>query len=452
MKHLKISAAMAIVLVVASGIVQAGVRTEGAELGQWTQDVEAARALAKAEGKYLFMNFTGSDWCHWCQMMDKHVFTQPGWQAWAKQNLAMAFVDRPKAKGLVPEQYRKRNKDLCKQYKVTGYPTFVILGPDGHEAGRLGTLRGGNDYNFVTNVIAVIVEDKISQYVTAEELAEYREAQKDKKAWEEANSACQAAFKRDFAVPYQTEFSRLEKLQAQLLEKGGDAWRKARESTPAGSRDQPIVFSDFGNGVATNGAAIGAWTSDYGAALKLAGETGRDMLIAFTGTRWCDWGNQMESNVFNTVEWMNFARDNFVLVYIDCPSEDAAYMPEKQLDRNAKVYKTYQMRGCPFYLLTDSTGKRYDAFGATTGIKPAEQVRMVELMLAKKNLDKWLSAEDFAAYREAVAAKQALDEKWRTDYDAFINRMDEDSETFEPIAEKRNRIFKKALETYLNGK
>ena len=34
---------------------------EGAELGKWTMDVTAAKALAKETGKPLFLNFTGSD-------------------------------------------------------------------------------------------------------------------------------------------------------------------------------------------------------------------------------------------------------------------------------------------------------------------------------------------------------------------------------------------------------
>ena len=44
------------------------------ELGEWTQDVEAAQELARKENKYTLLNFTGSDWCGWCKLMDEHVF------------------------------------------------------------------------------------------------------------------------------------------------------------------------------------------------------------------------------------------------------------------------------------------------------------------------------------------------------------------------------------------
>lgn len=87
------------------------VRTDGAALGEWTQDVEAARALAKEKGKYLFMNFTGSDWCGWCQLMEEHVFSQPGWKAFAEEHLALAFIDFPRDAARVPEKYRARNRD-----------------------------------------------------------------------------------------------------------------------------------------------------------------------------------------------------------------------------------------------------------------------------------------------------------------------------------------------------
>ena len=452
MKHTLITLALATAIYPLSVInCAAAVRTELPVLGEWNDSVDEVRALAKEKGKYLFMNFTGSDWCYWCKLMDEHVFSQPGWQAWAKENLALAKVDFPKDKSLVPEEWRARNKRLAKEYNVDGYPTFVIFAPDGHEAGRLGASRGGNDYNFITNVIAVIVEDKIADYVTPAELAEYREAQAEKAAWEAKNGAAQGKFRKDFAEPYQKASSDMEVENLVLLRKGTAAWRVAQKPNEA-AKDCDIAFSDFGAGVVTNGARFGAWTSSYGQAMKLAKETDKDLFIAFVGPKWCKWGNEMESNVFNTATWMNFAKDHFVLVYIDCPNEDDAYMPERQLTQSARLYKAYEMRGCPFYLLTDADGKRYDAFGATTGITPAEQIEMVETMLARKNLAKWLSAADYTAYTNLVSRKQALDAQWRKDYDKFIEQMDEHAEEFAPIAEKRNRIFTKALDAYLKMK
>ena len=420
------------------------------ELGEWTQDVAAAQELARKENKYTLLNFTGSDWCGWCKLMDEHVFSQPGWKNFAKQNLALAVVDTPKNAELVPEKFRQRNKDLKRKYKVTGFPTFVILGADGHLAGQTGAINHGDDYTFITNVIAVFVEDQMPKLVSAEELREYREAQDERAAWEAEKDRIQEQFKQKYAIPHQQVTDVIDKGKLSLIQKGRERWRKALVANEF-AKDVDIVFSDFGKGVITNGAAFGKWTTDYGAAMDLAKKSGRDMLLAFVGTNWCKWGNEMEKDVFNTMEWMNFAKEHFVQVYIDCPDEAGeANLPEWQLDRNAELYKAYQLRGCPFYILTDANGKRYDEFGATSRITPKEQIDAVELLLTRKHLKDWLSAEDFAMYTNIVARENVVRKEWRQNYDAFIDDIDELVERFQPIADKRNRIFEKAMRAYNN--
>ena len=39
----------------------------------WFVDYEKAKAKAQKEGKDLLLNFSGSDWCRWCILLDKEV-------------------------------------------------------------------------------------------------------------------------------------------------------------------------------------------------------------------------------------------------------------------------------------------------------------------------------------------------------------------------------------------
>lgn len=425
------------------------VRASGAQLGEWTQDVEAARALAKEQGKYLFMNFTGSDWCGWCKLMDEHVFSKQGWKDFASKHLALAFIDMPRDKTLVPEEYKARNRQLMKEYGVSGFPTFVVCGPDGHVAGRLGASRSGNDLNFVTNVVAVFVEDSLPELVSPQELAEYREAQQEKAEWEKENSAQQAAFKRDYATPWQQAGAVLDKQRAGILEKAAVKFREQVKPNPFAT-DAAVVFADAGKGVLTNGAAFGRWTSDFEAASALAGKSGKDLLIAFVGPGWCRWGDEMERDVFNTDEWMSYAKEHLVLVYVDCPNENGAetHLPGWLLERNVALYKRYAVAGCPTYVLADADGTRYDAFGAMPKANPKDQIAALEMMMARRRLHSLVSTEDSEAYAEATRKQHELNEQWRKDYDKFISETDEFIKRFEPIAEKRNRIFLKAMKAY----
>ena len=82
------------------------VPAEGAEAGAFLQDVDAARALAKEKGLPLLLDFTGSDWCGYCQWMDREVFSKDEWKAWAATGIVAAMIDFPadaaSARGHIP--------------------------------------------------------------------------------------------------------------------------------------------------------------------------------------------------------------------------------------------------------------------------------------------------------------------------------------------------------------
>lgn len=115
---------------------------DGATAGKWTMDFEAAKKLAAEKKLPILLDFSGSDWCGWCEVMEKNVFTKPEWAVYAKDNLVMVLLDFPNDKSLVPEKYVERNEALKTEYGVNGFPTFVVLDNDGKtELGRLGAGR-----------------------------------------------------------------------------------------------------------------------------------------------------------------------------------------------------------------------------------------------------------------------------------------------------------------------
>lgn len=121
----------------------------GAEPGLWTMDIDAARELAKAKNLPLLINFTGSDWCGWCKLMEEKVFSQETWKAYAKENAVLVWIDFPKDRAKLPAGMEGRNAGLAKTYGVRGYPTFVVLSPEGKEIGRLGASRDASPESFI---------------------------------------------------------------------------------------------------------------------------------------------------------------------------------------------------------------------------------------------------------------------------------------------------------------
>ena len=105
-------------------------------------DFEAAQVKAKAENKPMLLDFTGSDWCGWCIKLDKEVFGEAAFKDYAAAELVLVELDFPRGKGQSAE-LKAQNEALAKQYGVRGFPTILVLSPDGELIEKTGYQRGG---------------------------------------------------------------------------------------------------------------------------------------------------------------------------------------------------------------------------------------------------------------------------------------------------------------------
>lgn len=120
----------------------------------WTTDLAAAQARAKAEGKAVLLNFTGSDWCGWCIKLRRDVFLKPEFESYARTNLVLVEVDFPKRKELPPEMH-KANRRLAQQFQVQGYPTLILVDASGSKLGAVNYGNGGTR-TFIAEVEKVL--------------------------------------------------------------------------------------------------------------------------------------------------------------------------------------------------------------------------------------------------------------------------------------------------------
>lgn len=127
---------------VAAGSLALAPWTHAQNMPGWIDNQPKALAQAKTEKKLVLMDFTGSDWCPWCIKLDKEVFSTPEFKQYAKDNLVLVEVDFPRQKFINP-QTKQQNDALQTQYKVEGYPTVIVLDPEGKQVGSLGYEEGG---------------------------------------------------------------------------------------------------------------------------------------------------------------------------------------------------------------------------------------------------------------------------------------------------------------------
>ena len=110
---------------------------------EWLTDVPKAVAQAKAENKTVLLDFTGSDWCGWCIKFKNEAIEVPEFKDYAAKNLVLVELDFPVKKPQA-DDLKKANQALAAQYKIVGYPTFIVLNGNGKEIGRqVGYQPGG---------------------------------------------------------------------------------------------------------------------------------------------------------------------------------------------------------------------------------------------------------------------------------------------------------------------
>jgi thioredoxin-related protein len=103
----------------------------------------AALEQAKKEQKLVLLDFTGSDWCGWCQKLDAEVLGKPEFIDYAAKYLITVVVDFPMHHDLAPD-LKKANNNLKGKFEVTGYPTLVALSPEGKVVWKqAGYVEGG---------------------------------------------------------------------------------------------------------------------------------------------------------------------------------------------------------------------------------------------------------------------------------------------------------------------
>ena len=108
---------------------------------EWQTDIQAAREKAKSENKLVVVYFTGSDWCPWCQKLKSEALDRPEFADFARANLVLVEADFPRYKAM-PQLQHVANVELKKTYRVTGYPTLVVLNANGNEVKRIGYVAG----------------------------------------------------------------------------------------------------------------------------------------------------------------------------------------------------------------------------------------------------------------------------------------------------------------------
>lgn len=111
----------------------------------WLTSHPDALAQAKKDGKIILADFTGSDWCGFCQRLKRDVLDTADFKEWADKELVPLELDFPNGKQL-PADLAKQNQELKARFGVRGFPTIIFIGADEKEIGRVTGYRNKDDW------------------------------------------------------------------------------------------------------------------------------------------------------------------------------------------------------------------------------------------------------------------------------------------------------------------
>ncbi|MFK7909090.1 MAG: thioredoxin family protein [Akkermansiaceae bacterium] len=128
----------AIKLLLTTAVASLAISTAATAGAGWMTDIDAALAKAKSEKKDVLVEFTGSDWCPPCIMMDKKVFSKKKFTDGASKKFILVKIDIPnKDKAL-----KKKNSKVMRKYSVNGVPTVLLFnGEDSKEYHRFSAAQ-----------------------------------------------------------------------------------------------------------------------------------------------------------------------------------------------------------------------------------------------------------------------------------------------------------------------
>lgn len=119
-------------------------QAEGPQV-RWQTDFDAAVESARRQGKDVFINFSGSDWCYWCQRLEKEVFSKDAFWQEAADQFVFVLIDFPNDKSQQSDALQKQNEKLAQQFGVQGFPTIVLADATGEAYARTGYVEGGHE-------------------------------------------------------------------------------------------------------------------------------------------------------------------------------------------------------------------------------------------------------------------------------------------------------------------
>ena len=123
------------------------------------------------------------------------------------------------------------------------------------------------------------------------------------------------------------------------------------------------------------------FTDDFKAAKTEAAKANKKIVAVFSGSDWCYWCKELEKNYLSKPEFVNEAKKDFVLVFIDSP-QDKSVLSETGRKNNVKLTRDYMIKGFPTVKILDAEGHEIAESRPEGGVTPKGFAKRLRLLRA----------------------------------------------------------------------
>lgn len=103
------------------------------------------------------------------------------------------------------------------------------------------------------------------------------------------------------------------------------------------------------------------WMSNYQQGMQQAQQSGKPLLVLFTGSDWCSWCKKLEQEILSRPEFEQSLANRFVFVKLDFPLYKTGDPAETE--RNKTIQKQFDVQGFPTIVIVSANGQKIGSAG-----------------------------------------------------------------------------------------
>ena len=119
------------------------------------------------------------------------------------------------------------------------------------------------------------------------------------------------------------------------------------------------------------------WQTNFNEAKKIASEKNQKIILVFQGSDWCAPCIKLDKEIWSTKEFIEYSKENFVLLKADFPRKSKNKLTKAQQLQNNQLMEKYNTQGYfPFVAVLNKNG---DVLG-NTGYKKTTPLEYIKLL------------------------------------------------------------------------